>query len=411
MNDSFPPRVRLDLSVEQARGRLFQRIASKSPCSLPLDSILGLVVAEELVAPFDLPRFTNSAMDGFAVRAADTSRASETAATRLMVAGAVEAGEIWTGTCKPGSAVRISTGAALPNGCDAVVPHETVLERGHEIVLTQPVATGQHVRPTGEDVRAGMPVLSPGTVIRPQEIGLLAALGCETASVIAAPVVSILSIGQELLPSSKPAQVPDANGPMLAAQVQCAGGNVVRVAQSDGDSSGLSELLDDLGQESDLIITSGGISDSTADTMAGLLDGHPEAELWNVRLRPGRHFGFGRFGQAVVLSLPGNPVAAFVGFEFFGRLAIGLLSGRKDDSDRRFALATEPLTGARGRTDVIRGHVRIDSAGQLWIAPTVHRGSGIVSSLLAVNGLAILPESIERIEAGQPVEIRWMGYQ
>jgi len=319
------PRVRLDLSVEEARGRLTQHLTPKRSRTLPITSLAGLVLAEDVAAPFEIPRFTNSAMDGFAVRAAETRAASEAIPVRLVVLGSLEAGEMWARSTEPASAVRISTGAAIPNGYDAVIPAELVESIDDTILVIEPVSPGQHVRPIGEDIQEGALAVPAGSYVRAQEIGLLAALGFETALAIEAPTISVLSIGPELLTTGKPAPVPDVNGPMLAAQAVRARGTVNRVARSSGDRSALGDQLEALSSESDLVIASGGISDSRADTMAALLASNRQAELWNVRLRPGKHFGVGLFDHATVLALPGNPVAAYIGFELFGRLAIDLI--------------------------------------------------------------------------------------
>lgn len=405
------PRVRLDLSVEEARGRLTQHLTPKRSRTLPITSLAGLVLAEDVAAPFEIPRFTNSAMDGFAVRAAETRAASEAIPVRLVVLGSLEAGEVWARSTEPASAVRISTGAAIPNGYDAVIPAEFVESVDDTILVIEPVSPGQHVRPIGEDIQEGALAVPAGSYVRAQEIGLLAALGFETALAIEAPTISVLSIGPELLTTGKPAPVPDVNGPMLAAQAVRARGTVNRVARSSGDRSALGDQLEALSSESDLVIASGGISDSRADTMAALLASNRQAELWNVRLRPGKHFGVGLFDHATVLALPGNPVAAYIGFELFGRLAIDLIAGRPINTDRFIARAVDPFDGAPGRTDAIRAHVSVDAGGQLCVSPTRRRGSGIVSSLLEANCLALLPESVERVEVGDVVEIRWAGSQ
>ncbi len=405
----FQPRARLDLSVEAARERLISRLRPLSPTARPLASSLGSTLAEDLIADIALPRYTNSAMDGFAVRSATTSAATEDRPIRLAILGALEAGDAWAEPVGPNEAVRISTGAAVPADCDAVIPAERVQEHAGGVVITSPIDAGSNVRLQGEDITTGTIAIAAGTRIRPQEIGLMAALGIESILTVPRPSVSIVSIGPELFPDALPAPINDANGPMLAAQTERAGGSVVRVERCAGGREELAQLLDELGDASDLIITSGGISDSTADTMAHLLESRADSELWNVRLRPGKHVAVGFFGKHSLLSLPGNPVAAFVGFELFGRLAIDRLAGRSIYSTRQLARASQALTGSADRTDVLRGTAWFDSQGQLHVAQNERRGSGVVSSLPEANCLIVLPETVTAADPGDRVEIRWIG--
>ncbi len=350
-------------------------------------------------------------MDGFALHSAATSIASPAHPVMLSIAGSLEAGGDWTNQIGLNQALRISTGAAIPGDCDAVIPLEKAEERAGIIQVTAPVLPGAHIRPRGEDIHTGAPAVASGTLLRPQEIAMLAALGIESIAAIPTPSVSVVSIGPELFPAARPFPVNDTNGPMLAAQVTTSGATVRRIERCDGNLQELVRLLDHFAKDSDLILTSGGISNSTADTMTDVLATHPDAELWNVRLRPGKHFGVKYLDGRTILSLPGNPVAAFVGFELFGRLAIDLVAGRTSDRIMRSARTAEPLAGTRGYTDALRGHAWTDEAGQLFVTPNERRGSGIVSSLPAANCLIVLPETTESVRQGETVEIRWVGYQ
>lgn len=382
-----------------------------TPEGVVLPDSLGKILAENLVAPIDLPRFDNSAMDGFAIRAVETRSASSAHPVQFTIAMELEAGESWEGALRPTEAVRISTGAAVPEACDAVIAAERVAESGGSFLVTEPIEAGKNIRLAGEDIRSGHVALDAGTLLSAREIGLLAALGVESIPVVPAPSVSVLSIGPELFPGARPVPVHDANGPMLAAQARSAGSEIARVECCDGTLDELVALLASLGEISNLIVTSGGVSDSSADTMAELLDSHPNGELWNVRLRPGKHLGIAFLGDHAILALPGNPIAAFVGFELFGRPAIDVLAGRHSDRSAFRARAWQPVTGMRGRTDAIRGRVWHDAGGQLWASPTQNRGSGAIATLPEANCLIILPEAIDSVEAGESVEIRWVGYQ
>lgn len=390
---------------------MVQQLAPLPPATTPLASGLGLVLTEDVIAPIDLPPFTNSAMDGFAVRSSATTSATPELPVTLTILGGLEAGEAWNEPIGQYETVRIGTGAAVPQGLDAVIPAEHVNERDGDISVIRPIEAGRNVRVRGEDLQAGTTAVRAGTQLRAQEIGLLAALGIESVLAIPSPKVSIVSLGRELVSGARPVPLYDVNSPLLSAQATGAGAKVVAVDRSDGDPGHLAELFARLGESSDLIVTSGGISDSHADTMAQELESHPNGELWHVRLRPGKHFGVGHFDGYTILSLPGNPIAAFVGFELFGRLAIDVLAGMGSDRAPRMARVTERVSGSIGRTDAIRGFARIDGSGQVWVTPTTNRGSGAIATLPESSCLILLPESVESVAAGDPVEIRWVGYE
>lgn len=330
---------------------------------------------------------------------------------RFTISGEVDAGDQGPQTVGAFETVRIGTGAAVPSVFDAVIPAELVTESEGTIVVSSGVEKGQSIRLRGEDIRAGRIALTARTRIRPQEIGLLAALGFDPVPIIPAPRVSVVSVGPEIFPDALPAPIQDVNGPMLAAQIAAGGGQVGEVAKCTGEAGSLGAVLARLSRQSDLIITSGGVSDGAADTMGAVLSSTTTGELWSVRLKPGKHFGIAQIGGCLVLSLPGNPVAAFVGFELFGRLAIDVLAGRSPETNKAFARSSAPLDSTFGRTDVLRGNASVDSAGQLWATPTTNRGSGIVSSLLEANCLIVMPEATAHVLRDEVVEIRWVGYQ
>lgn len=350
-------------------------------------------------------------MDGAVVRAISTASATTSTPVRLAVAGVVDAGTIWQGDHSRAEALLIGTGAAIPEGFDAVIPIEALREVGDSILISAPIEPGSNIRPQGEDIRHGARALPQGAALRAQEIALLAALGIDRVKVRQKAAVSILSTGLELFAPSDTLRVHDANGPMLSALVTAAGGEVVGAAQSDGLLEDLFDHFDEWGDTSDFVITSGGISNSLADTMTDMLENHPRAELWDVRLRPGKHFGFAWFEDFIVLALPGNPIAAMVGFELFGRPIIERLGGKSISPLGPHARATDPIQGKLGRTDAFRGHAWLDGTGQLLAAPTENRGSGVLSSLPDANCLLLLPEETESTAPGDLVQIHWLGYQ
>ncbi len=349
-------------------------------------------------------------MDGFALHSASTSHATPGTPVRLRIAGSIEAGSAWSAPLGVDDVLRISTGAAVPVDCDAIVPIEDIHERAGFIEIHAPIAPGRHIRPAGEDLRRGAVAIRGGIVIRPQEIGLLAALGIESIPAAPAPVVSIMSTGPELMARAAPVPVNDANGPMLAALAESAGADIGEIVQATGELDQIHTLIAELAQSSDLILTSGGISNSQADTLAGMIDSIAGGELWELRLRPGKHFGIASFGASTLIALPGNPVAAFVGFELLGRLAIGRLGHRPPESAAT-AILTESVRGGLGRVDAIRGRARIGDGGQVLVAPAGKGGSGMVASLTETNCLILLPEEAGGASAGDTVRIRWVGYQ
>jgi molybdopterin molybdotransferase len=350
-------------------------------------------------------------MDGVALHVVATIQASDQQPARLQLVGRIDAGQIWDGELALDQAVGIGTGAAIPGRCDAVLPAEHINERDGMVEITRPIAAGRNVRYRGEDIQSGAVAVRAGSNLRPQEIALLAALGIETIPAIPRPAVTVLSIGPELLDRSGPARVNDANGPMLAALAEAGGADVVDIIRSDGDLEDLFDRLDACETTSDLVITSGGISNSLADTMADLLEPHSQAELWEVRLRPGKHFGFAWFDDFFLLALPGNPIAALVGFELFGRPLIDRLAGRPIGGGEAVAVAAEQITGGIGRTDAVRGRAWLDATGRFQVTPTENRGSSVLSSLPQANCLILLPEQIASVEAGETVSILWVGYQ
>ena len=392
-----------------ARERLIGQLAPLSPVLHSLPSALGRVAASDVTAPIDLPSFTNSAMDGVAVHSANIASASPERPIRLRIAGTIEAGFAWPGSIAPNEALRIGTGAAVPDGCDLVIPIEEIDDQDGFVEIRAPALPHRNLRFQGEDIQRGRPAVRKGSRLRPQEIGLLAALGIESVEIVPRPSVSIISTGPELLPSATPTPVHDANGPLLAALADDAGARVAGVHKSPGTIEQLRQLIEEHVRTSNLIVTTGGISNGAADSMSTLLESIPGGELWDLRLRPGKHFGIVRLADAMLIALPGNPVAAFVGFELLVRAAIDRLSGQDPNRNASMAMLAEPIGSLHGRTQALRGYASIDALGHVHVIPAGNRGSGVVSSLAEANCLIIIPESAGAFERGAVVQIRWLG--
>jgi molybdopterin molybdotransferase len=398
------------LGVDEARDRVLDAVAALPVESVPLTEALGRVLAGDVSAEADLPPFANAAMDGFAVRSADTTGASRETPVRLGVVGQVAAGIIPDAVVESGTAVRIMTGARLPVGADAVVRFEETDEadglgpRTRAVEIRVAVRPGEHVRLPGEDVRAGALVLRPGSRLRPPEIGLLAALGWARVTVHRRPKVGIIATGDELCPpgqTPRPGQIPDSNGPMIAAYAAACGGLAVRLGIARDEPADLRARLAAAG-DVDLLLTTGGVSVGDYDVVKDVLREDGRIELWRVRLKPGKPLAFGRIGGRPLIGLPGNPVAAAVAFVLFARPAILRLLGwpRTDlDLPTVEARLLDRIENRGDRRTYARVVVQRGATG--WEARLAGPpGAGAISGLAAANGLLVVPEETAVAEPG-----------
>lgn len=382
------------LSVEEALTQLLADIAPLPVEEAPLLECLDRVLARDAVADTDLPPFANSAMDGYAVRAADTAGASEAHPRRLPVVGEVAAGDPGTTPLPPGAAVRIMTGAPVPPGADAVIPVEQTHALEDAVDLLVAVTSGASVRPAGDDARRGQRVLSAGAVLRPGEVGLLASIGYARVPVYRRPRVAILSTGNELVPVDRmpgPGQIRNSNASMLAAQVLRCGALPVELGAARDSREAVHAALD-AGRDCDLYLSSGGVSVGDYDVVKAVLEERGGIGFWRVNMRPGKPVAFGRIDGIPFLGLPGNPVSSFVTFELFARPLLRKLAGH-------WALARQlvPVNvedGAHGggsRRNYVRALVRWEADG--WHAVTTGaQESHLLSSTVAANALIVVPE-------------------
>lgn len=404
------------LGVDEARERILAAVRPLEPSDIPLLDALGLVLAADIVSSVNIPPFRNSAMDGYAVRAKDTASASSGQPVQLTVIGELAAGYPPEVTVEAGQAVRIMTGAAMPAGADAVVrfeetdegdAHDTGQARG-VVQIRRQAEPWDNVRAAGEDVQAGTTVLMSGTILRPGEIGVLASLNQASVRIHRRPRVGILSTGDEVIglgPELRPGQIRDANSYTLAAMVKRYGGEpvVLGVARDTVDDL-RSKLGTALGV--DLLVTSGGVSLGDYDMVKRVLQAEGEIGLWQVRIKPGKPLAFGRIGGTPLLGLPGNPVAAFVAFEQFGRPAILKMLGRIDWQP--------PVVKARLLTDQEnRGQRRhfvrgiLERRGDEYVVgPSGSQGSAVLTSVARANCLIVVPESWEYAEAGAILDVQ-----
>ena len=413
------------LSVEEALERILGFFDVLEAEERPILDASGQVLAEDVLGPFDIPPLANSAMDGYAVRSADVVGASEVSPAMLNVIGAVAAGQLPTNEVTPGATVRIMTGAPVPDGADAVVPFEATDEEvrrsgGRDLAkvgILAEVERGADVRPAGQDVRKGDRVMSAGTVLGPAEIGLLASLGMADARVVRRPLVAILATGDELLEPGngpEPGKIFDSNTFGLAAAVTQAGGipKILGIAGDNLDSMN-SKLYD--GLESDVLITSAGVSKGDYDMVKDVLAQRGKIEFWSVRMRPAKPLAFGllsgRGGRQVpLLGFPGNPVSALVAFEQFGAAAIHKMLG-KGTLRRRVvdAVLEEPIHNTDGRRVYARV-VLTRRDGTYSARLTGGQGSNLLTSLVRADGLAICPEDVPRKEAGEVVKVQMFDW-
>ena len=415
------------LSVEEALERILPYFNVLEARPTPLLESMGQVLAEDLVAEFDIPSLANSAMDGYAVRADDISAASAESPVELRVTGKIAAGELPDAPVREGTAIRIMTGAPMPEGADSVVAFEDTDEvdrrgaGGDESIigirLDAPV--GDNVRPAGEDVRAGSIVLKRGLVMRPGEIGVAASLGLATVPVHRRPEVAIVATGDELIEPGEPHRpgfVYNSNTFSVAASVTRYGGvpRIIGIARDTVES--LNEALSDALASADMIITSAGVSKGDYDVVKDVLDQRGEIALWSVRMRPAKPLAFGALSGAdgrkvPLLGLPGNPVSAMVAFEQFARPAIRLMLGLPVlDKPTVQAVLDDAVVNHDGRRVYARVVVYVGDDGEYRARSTGSQSSNVLTSMVAANGLAICPDDVARKEPGETVTVQMLDW-
>lgn len=396
-------------SVEEHQRVVSGLIRTRIPAAVALAGAEGLTLAADVAAPLSLPVFDNSAMDGYAVRAADVTDAEPGSPVRLPVVEDIPAGRTDRLTLAPGTAHRIMTGAPVPDGATAVVPVE-LTDAGVEIVdIAAAPKPGQHIRRAGEDVTAGTTVLRAGQVASPAALGLAAALGLSELTVIPRQRVLVVSTGSELIPAGtalRPGQIYESNGIMLAAAVREAGAEVAGVATCGDDADQFRAVLDAYAGRCDLVITSGGVSAGAYEVVKDAFrpgDG-TGVQFVKVAMQPGMPQGAGTLadGRGIV-ALPGNPVSALVSFEVFLRAALRAAMGMPDPHrPRRSATLAEAITSPAGKRQFRRG-VYDPATGTVasYGPPASHH----LRWLATANCLLDVGPDVTAISAGEPVEI------
>jgi len=376
---------------------------------LPLGDALGAILAEEVVAPEPVPPFANTAMDGYALRAGDTAGASPDAPVRLRVVDDLAAGRAPDVAVGPGEAIRIMTGAPMPDGADAIVMVErTRRDRDAPGVFVEvEVPVGLHVRRAGGDLAVGQAVFEPGTRLRAGHIGVLASVGATMVRVFRRPRVGVLSTGDELVESGPLAmgQIRDSNRPMLLALVREAGFEPVDLGAARDDEDRIVALLEDAFERCDAVLTSGGVSVGDYDFVKAALDRFGALEWRQVAIKPAKPLAFGVVRGVPVFGLPGNPVSSLVSFEMFARPALFQMAGHTD----RF----RPEVVATAEHDFTRrpdGKLHLDRVLVRWqgdgyvAGSTGDQSSNVLSATALANGLALLPDG-DGVAAGEPVRV------
>ena len=396
------------VTVDEHLARILSAVRPLPDFHQPLMDSLGLACTEDVVASLDLPRFDNSAMDGYAVRAAEIADAAPETPVVLPVLGEIGAGQVSLRTLAPGGVAKIMTGAPMPAGADAVVPYEWTDRGAHEVRIEQAPAVHQHVRDAGEDVRKGDRVLPAGTVLGPRHLGLLAALGRATVRTRSRPRVVILSTGSELAEVGSPLMadsIYDSNSFLLAAAAGRAGAVAHRVGVVSDDPQRFLDSLHHHIVRADVVITSGGVSQGDFDVVKAAL--RPLGTVWfgGVAMQPGKPQGFGMIGDVPIFTLPGNPVSSYLSFEIFVRPALRRMMGIEPAVEPlRTARLTEALRSPEGKRQYRRGWYD-DLETEPTVAPVGGPGSHLVADLARANALILVPEDVTSLEVGARVAV------
>lgn len=400
---------------------ILRQLQSLSPQSVALDEACGRVLAEAVCAPEPVPHFDRSVMDGYAVRARDTFGASETLPALLEIAGEISMGETTSLSVESGKAVAIPTGGMLPAGADAVVMVEYTYPLDERTIeVTRPVAPGDHVLKAGEDVQRGEKFFPVGWRLRPQDVGVLAALGITSADVYRRPRVAILSTGDEIVPVSTrevaPGKIRDINSFTIAAQVEEAGGRVGTRAVITDDLDSLVTACRTALADHDVLLLSGGSSVGVRDFTLRILESFAESELLvhGVAIRPGKPTIMARVGDKIFWGLPGQPVSAMMIVKAFVQPCLSILQGVRQIGEEaitgnsRTAILRRRLPSVHGRTDYVPVILSKGESG--FSATPVFGKSAMISTLARSDGYVVVPEHVEGLDEGEEVDVYLFSY-
>jgi molybdopterin molybdotransferase len=406
------------ITVEEHLSRIVRTVRRLPPIGLNLLDAQGCVLAQDVTSEVGLPGFTNSAMDGYAVHAADLAAASETSPATLPVVHDIAAGNTQALSLAPGQSMRIMTGAPMPHGADAVVPIEHTDGGLARVCFSAPASVGQSVRRAGEDVAVGDLVMRDGTRLEARQIALLAAVGSGRVSVTPKPRVVVISTGDELIePGTLPGfgQVVDSNGLMLTAAVRALDCIPFRVGCVRDDARTFLSTIESQLLRADAVITTGGVSMGAYDTVKEVLSRVGTMKFDKVAMQPGMPQGFGVLGEdeVPVFTLPGNPASALVSFEVFVAPALRLMAGRpQHETPLVTAVATHDWTAPAGKMQFARVVLSRNGSGHLsgyTVALAGLQGSHGLGGLASANALAVIPADVTLVRAGNQVRCHPLG--
>ncbi|MBF0428421.1 MAG: molybdopterin molybdotransferase MoeA [Magnetococcales bacterium] len=398
--------ISIDEAIAIVKANIPEPVAEESL----LDEALGRTLAEDILAPEPSPRYTNSAMDGYAVRTGDLL--ADRSVTLRVVAD-LPAGNRLDHPLGTGEAVRIMTGAPIPAGSDCVVMQELVQRVGDQVLIPVGRVVGENIRATGEDIRVGDAVLPQGCRLRPAHLGLLTSLGFAQVRVWRRPVVALLSTGDEVIEAGNsllPGQVYDSNRSSLRAALMALGVEVLDLGLVRDSREAIAAAFVRGGEEADAVISTGGVSVGDYDLVKEVLLGQGDIHFWQVAMKPGKPQAYGRLGKAHFFGLPGNPVSGLTVFLLIVRPALLRMMGAEDEPPRRLrATFRGVLNKKHSRMDFIRVVAHFETDG-VWVETTGPQGSGILTSLAKANALMILPEPPVKLTDGDEVTIQLIDY-
>ncbi|MEA3363639.1 MAG: gephyrin-like molybdotransferase Glp [Thermodesulfobacteriota bacterium] len=398
----------MPISFYQARQQILDTVPTLAIEQVPLLEAAGRAIATDIIAKESLPSFDNSAMDGYAVRVEDCVTGAV-----LPIVGYLPAGESTVDTIKPGTVVRIMTGAPIPAGADAVIPFEDCKEEQSQITILQIVKKGNHIRWAGEDIRPGDLIIPAGTLLRPAEISMLASFHFSTVQIHRRVRVAILATGDELEEIDEihfAGGIVNSNSWALAAAVREVGAVPVMLGIARDNLTDLREKIG-VGLQADVLITSAGVSSGDRDLVREVLEEFGIKEIfWKVKIKPGHPTAFGMHNDTPVFSLPGNPVSTLLTFEEFARPALLKMMGHHSVLRTLYrATLSEPIKKKPGRLQILRVAIQINPEGEMMVRSAGDQNTGILTTLINAQGIALLAAERDFFAVGEKIDVHLLG--
>lgn len=395
------------MPFDEARERALARVSPVAETeTIAVDTALGRVLSTSVTAPFNVPNHDNTAMDGYAVRFQDLAAEGD---TFLTVVAEVPAGDRLAQTVKAGEAVRIMTGAPIPDGCDCIVIQEDVTRDGNRLTVPAGQQAGKWIRRTGQDIAESSIVFAKGRRLSPPDLGMLTSLGFADIDVYRRLTVAVVSTGNEVVSPStplKPGQVYDSNRSSMKAVLNALGVDVLDLGIASDDKESITAALKKGASEADAVLTSGGVSVGDFDLVKDVITEIGTIDFWKVRMKPGKPQAHGRIGKAEFFGLPGNPASVLATFLLLVRPALLVMMGCEPEAQKRLTVRFkgEPIDKTGDRMEFARGilHYEGDDA---WIESTGSQNSGILSSMSKANALIVLPDAPIQVSEGDMVSI------